>query len=204
MKDLSYLTWQELRKRLDYSYHAGNGDETVRLFTEQRACFMLGFQLHSSAFPSSVRGQSAAWAAALFYNSPDLAVSPVDTSVSFETCGFLIFLLHTWADGKSADERQEQVLQLLQKRFEVNRRIFSAYDPAVKRIGDDFTCLDQYGLLALALQIIYIQSGCFSFMNTAIKLLDLVMLSGWSATNPLILSLTFTLEQRILNELQAA
>ena len=203
MKTTPVLTWPELSRLLDYSYCAGNDAETIRQFQQQRATAMRRFPA-CPGLPLSAHDHGAAWSATLFSTCPDLQPGHTDTSSPFSTYRFLTSFIGASVDGGVPDARQQEVLQLLQKRFEVNRRIFGEYDQSVRRIGDDFTRLDHYGLLALALQTSYLESGYFSFLNTSVKVLDLVIFSGWTASNPLLLTLPLALESMILNELQTS
>jgi hypothetical protein len=194
-------SWTELRSLLDYSYRAGLGEETINNFQVERASAARQFPLPQRSFPDKAHGNAAAWAGLLCQFCPEFPQEGQESSC-FATTAFLSAVLKSYAKGIGPDAGQRHVLLTLQKRFEVNRRIFDQYDQDVRRIGEDFCNIDQYCLLASALQVSYLDSGSFSLLNTAIKLMDLVTLSGWSSDRPYLVSLPLHLEKAILDELQ--
>jgi len=193
-------TWDELRPLLDCSYRGGNGDETLARFRAQRSEAAKRFPGPAIPLPS-LRGQSTDWASSLFNCCPELGTLMTGSASYFETVAFLSELLKESAAGSPPDDRQRRRVLTLQKRFEVNRRLFDCYDQDMRRVGDNFMDLDAYALLALSLQIMYLGSNCFSTLNTAIKLLDFIALSGWHANRPQLPALAFALEKAILDEL---
>lgn len=201
MKQQSVRTWDELRPLLDFSYCAADGKATVEMFRQQRTEAFQNFSNVYALLPPASHGHVPAWAALPIRCYPDLDVAPIDASSPFETVMFLAALLDKWAANREPDDRQWAALLLLQKRFEVNRRIFSRYDQNIRKEGDEFTDLDPYALLAFALQIGYLETGRFTLLNTAIKLVDLIVISGWSATRPALPQLPLALEKAILDEL---
>ena len=201
MKQHIAYSWEELHPLLDYSYQATDGQATIDVFRQQRADVTFTPQILHIAIPPAAHGQAPAWAKLPFTCCPDLDMVSIDTGFPFYTVAFLSALLGTWSMNGKPDNQQWSVLLVLQKRFEVNRRIFSRYDQHLRREGDDFTDLDSYALLALALQIGYLETGHLTLLNTAIKLVDLLTLSGWPATRPALTQLPLFLEKAILNEL---
>jgi len=73
----------------------------------------------------------------------------------------------------------DEIVAILQKRFEVNHRLFTNYDGTIRKSGDDYTDLRVYALCAIVFMKLFTLSHNFSYLNTAIKLNDLVLKSGW-------------------------
>ncbi len=67
----------------------------------------------------------------------------------------------------------------MQKRFEVNHRLFSSYDAFTRKSGDDYTDMQVYALCAIVFLKLFRLKHDFNYFNTAIKLNDLLLKSGW-------------------------
>ncbi len=72
------------------------------------------------------------------------------------------------------DERFFVEINKYIKKFEVTKKIFSIYDMNLKPITEDYTNLRNYLLLSLICLSRYKQSGKIQFLNTVLKLNDII------------------------------
>jgi hypothetical protein len=100
----------------------------------------------------------------------------------FETRRLLGFALKRLAGRARLEPPFPVIIQTLQKRFEVNHRLFTRYDGSLHRCGEDDADLRVYALAALVLMLLFLERRNFNHLNTAIKLNDLLLKSGWLLT----------------------
>lgn len=76
--------------------------------------------------------------------------------------------------GKEDLKRVYALLGALTSKFEVFKRIFSCYDVSVKKVGDEYKDISCYILFALCLGAYCRREENLKFLNTALKVNDLV------------------------------
>jgi len=107
---------------------------------------------------------------------------------------WILFHLITSADNIIL----EYYITLLVKKFEIKKRIHSVYSNELKELSDDFTILHNYLLLSLICIIKYERTLNLKFLNTALKINDVLC----SQTNQVINSIdtdsfVYSLEKEI-------
>ena len=65
-------------------------------------------------------------------------------------------------------------LSVFIRKYEVFKRIFTKYSPKLKKIGDDYSNLLTYVLLSINLQLYFRQNQNLKFLNTSLKINDMV------------------------------
>lgn len=105
--------------------------------------------------------------------------SPEHLLQGFTTCHFLGHVLYRLAHESMLESPFCEILTTLQKRFEVNHRLFTRYDGSIRKSGDDYTDMRVYALCAIVFIKVFLLNHNFNYLNTAIKLNDLLLKSGW-------------------------
>lgn len=108
----------------------------------------------------------------------DSIKSPAINS-GFVTYPLLGWVLQEFSGGRDIGEQHQEVLNRLRQRFEVAHRLFEEYDANTMKKGDSFRTLPNYALLSMVLNLRYLRSGNLNDLNTAVKLNDLLLKSGW-------------------------
>ena len=191
-------TLEEIKQGLDYSFNsfdqAGFGLE----FREVRDRFLASLPEASSAPPGLPVDQVPATAQAILHYCDSLPRETAEVSAGFGTLAFLSGVLRCIAAGSELDVERMTVLQTLQKRFEVHRRIFDRYAPTLNRTGDSFQDLSLYAVFSLALALLFLLTKRFTYLNTALKVNDLIAGSGWPRSDDRQVRLALALEREIL------
>lgn len=78
------------------------------------------------------------------------------------------------------------VLRRLMGKFEVFGRIFSAYDAQFRRASERYDDLTLYALMALVLLGVYRQTRNLTFLNTALKLNDVIVTAVETIDGPVL------------------
>lgn len=118
----------------------------------------------------------------------------------FATSHVLSYALSRLAKDQTLEAPLPEILDVLQKRFEVNHRLFTSYDGSIRKSGDDYTDMRIYVLSAIVFIRLFLCKHNFTYLNTAIKLNTLVLKSGWPIERkdlPLIHA-AVSLEQKII------
>lgn len=102
-----------------------------------------------------------------------------DIGSGFVTYHLLGWMLQEFSAGSDIGRQYHEVLNKLQQRFEVAHRLFDEYDGNVRKKGDSFRNLPNYALLSMVLNLRYLKKGNSNDLNTAVKLNDLLLKSGW-------------------------
>lgn len=96
-----------------------------------------------------------------------------------DTYGFLCGVLRGISQGKPVGEAETGVLNKLQKKFEVYYRLFDRYDRRLRRKGTSFKKMHIYAMFSIVLTLRYLLSGNLNDLNSAVKLNDVLLFSGW-------------------------
>jgi len=118
----------------------------------------------------------------------------------FETCDLLAFALTRMANCSPLEFPCLQILQVIQRRFEVNHRLFTRYDGSVRRVSHDYVDMRVYCLASMVFIGLFLHHRHYTYLNTAVKLNDLILKSDWPlapADLPLVRAAVF-LEQKII------
>ena len=125
---------------------------------------------------------------------------PEHVHQGFATCQVLNYALARLANDHTLEAPFPEILEVLQKRFEVNHRLFTRYDGAIRKSGDDYTDMQVYALSAIVFIKLFLLKHNFTYLNTAIKLNTLILKSGWPIERkdqPLVYA-AVVLEQKIV------
>ena len=117
----------------------------------------------------------------------------------FETCDIISHCIKDLLNGDFYKAKQR--LNKLIKKFEVFRKIQSAYDSNYRKIGNDFHDKGLYAYLSLALLIAYFREKSFKSLNTVLKINDMLTTSSFQNDQPATVVLTcvvLELEQDIV------
>ena len=106
-----------------------------------------------------------------FKRSSDVNFESFSESVILEK--FLSFLIYNILEINRKKETNEYI-DLLLKKFEIKKILYSTYNSEFKRITDDFTNLHNYTLLTLIFQIKYKQTKALKYLNVILKLNDIL------------------------------
>ena len=104
---------------------------------------------------------------------------------------------------KCISSGRQKILNALQKKFEVNHRIFDSYDSELMRNSDSSNSIQVYAMLSALLSLRYMKDRNLNDFNTAVKLNDLLLKSGWTIGSNLnyAVCLLLCIEHRIMEEL---
>ena len=98
-------------------------------------------------------------------------------------------LLDLWASAIYAPADFEQVsqpwIEFFLKRYEVTKRIYTAYGADLKPVGRCFTLVENYSLLATLFSYMCLSSKDLSILNTVLKLIDLIASQKLESQTPL-------------------
>jgi len=108
-----------------------------------------------------------------FSSPPGLLQQGFDT---LHAMGHVLFRLTT---NSTLESPYDEIVAILQKRFEVNHRLFTSYDGTIRKSGDNYTDMRVYALCAIVFMKLFLLKHNFSYLNTVIKLNDLILRSGW-------------------------
>lgn len=195
-------TQEEMKKRLDYSFHSAEPDQFICEFRERRERFVkaLPAEQRSLKFGYGMH-DCRAIAQYVLENSFFHQLSICDIQAGFTTISFLKFMLQCIASGEHLNDEHLVTFHVLQKRFEVNRRIFDRYSPSINKTGERFTDLTIYGVFSLVLMLMFLSTRRFTYLNTALKINDLIVISGWEISEILPIQQCLGLEKEILGGL---
>jgi len=104
---------------------------------------------------------------------------------------FLSFLIYNLLE-MNKDKQINEYVDLVLKKFEIKKRLYSTYNSEFKEITDDYKNLHNYTLLALIFQIKYKQTKALKYLNAILKLND-ILCSQHSNLNPQDAELTYHL-----------
>ena len=85
---------------------------------------------------------------------------------------FLSFLIYNLLEMNK--DKTNEYVDLLLKKFEIKKRLYSTYNSEFKEITDDYKNLHNYTLLALIFQIKYKQTKALKYLNAILKLNDIL------------------------------
>lgn len=77
--------------------------------------------------------------------------------------------------NKNINKQNESILEVFLKKFEVKKKIFTEYDKQCKEKTDDYLNLGNYILLSANFIATYKQTANLKYLNTCLKLNDLVV-----------------------------
>jgi len=86
---------------------------------------------------------------------------------------FLSFLIYNLLE-MNKDKQINEYVDLVLKKFEIKKRLYSTYNSEFKEITDDYKNLHNYTLLALIFQIKYKQTRALKYLNAILKLNDIL------------------------------
>lgn len=102
------------------------------------------------------------------------------TDVNFESFSetiilekFLSFLICNLFE-MNKDEKTNEYVDLLLKKFEIKKRLYSTYNSEFKEITNDYKNLHNYTLLTLIFQIKHKQTRALKYLNAILKLNDIL------------------------------
>ena len=192
-------TIEQIRQCLNYSFHTADPFSFRDEFLERRTAFLATLPEEASADPVLDAASGTQELARIVLTACDfLPTDPVKTGQEFATCALLVDVLHCMAEDVLLSREQLVVVHTLQKRFEVHRRIFDRYSATVHRTGDSYTDLTLYALFSLVLMLLFKATGRFAYLNTAMKITDLIVVSGWEINAPCPIRLCLLFEREIL------
>lgn len=136
----------------------------------------------------------------LYFEEPITSVTP---ALGFGTYELLGTILREVSRERAISTEYGNIINMLQKRFEVDHRIFDSYNPNLQKNCDSFQSLQIYAMLAVVLSLRFLMQRNMNDFNTAVKLNDVVMKSGWlfDAQYNHLISISIWIEQRIMEEL---
>lgn len=76
---------------------------------------------------------------------------------------------------QNLNKNNEEILDIFLKKFEVKKKLFTRYDKQYKEITDDYFDLRNYILLSANFVVAYQQTMNLKYLNTSLKLNDLVI-----------------------------
>jgi len=117
----------------------------------------------------------------------------------FETCDIISHCIKDLLNGDFYKAKKR--LDRLIKKFEVFRRIQSAYDHNYRKIGNHFHDKGLYAYFSLALLLAYFRAKSFKSLNTVLKVNDMLTTSSFQNDQPATIVLTcavLELEQDIV------
>ena len=125
-------------------------------------------------FPDSLRECAALICQRLF---PQRLLDPM--SPGFTTSILLIDSLHDIAEQGDVRDELKGVIDVLQRKFELFHRLFDRYDERMRKIGSAYQEAGSYALLSLVLNLRFRACRNYNYLNTSIKLNDLLLKSAW-------------------------
>jgi hypothetical protein len=206
MNSYAPYTQEEIRRLLDYSYYSGEPGQFRHEFGERRKAFIDALPDRHNSFTSQLFTNQTNYSTLAQMLLASCFASPLtasDCDADFATRSFLGLIVQRIAAGEELSDKQLTAFHLLQKRFEVNKRIYDYYSPSVTRKGECFRDLALYALFSLVLMILFIKCRYFSYLNTALKINDLIVMSGWENSESRPVYHCLVLEKTILGELGA-
>lgn len=135
----------------------------------------------------------------LYFEKPMIPVSP---ALGFNTYDLLGTVIWELSREDTISIEYNNILNVLQKRFEVNHRIFDSYNSNLHKNCDTFQSMQIYTMLAVVLSLRFLIQWNLNDFNTAIKLNDVVMKSGWlyEALYNHLIYISIYIEKRIIEE----
>lgn len=128
------------------------------------------------------------------------ADKPKQVGRGFATRDLLGFALHRLTHAGMLETPIAEILGILQKRFEVNHRLFARYGAFIRKSGDDYADMQVYAMFSVVFFKLFRLSRHFNYLNTALKIDDLIFKSGWPIDRdalPLVCAAA-ALEQKII------
>ena len=101
----------------------------------------------------------------------------VNSKISIDHIHTTKFLSSTLIDKikKKSIKQNEEIMEILLKKFEVRKKIFTEYDKQIKKITKDYFDLKNYILLSANFIISYQQTLNLKYLNVCLKLNDLII-----------------------------
>lgn len=169
-----------IHRLLDCAYAEYNATDYVANFIDQRRADLAGIAADSGGGSFTPDGFDADAVIGSFPGrNSGSSLWPGDLRDGFATRQLLAYALGRLTAAQDPGVPCLEAIELLQKRFEVNHRLFTRYDGAVRRLGDDYTDMRVYALCAAVLMALFRLNNNFSYLNTAIKLNHVLLSSGW-------------------------
>lgn len=197
-------TPEEIRKGLDYSFHSCDPERYRQAHRDRREGFIKTLSGERTVLTSQLSTRSYQATARFILDSCfPLSMAEIRVDAEFSTMSFLGSILGRIAKGEELRGEQWAAFHLLQKRFEVNRRIFDCYSPSINKVGDRFSDLTLYGMLSNVLIMLFLRTRRFTYLNSALKINDLIVTSGWQISDTVPVHQCLALEKMIMEELHA-
>lgn len=77
-------------------------------------------------------------------------------------------------DSNNIEENIESTLNKFLKKYEVYKKIYSAYDKNFRKLSEDYKDLGSYALLSLNLMLCYKKNKNLKFLNASLKINDML------------------------------
>lgn len=103
----------------------------------------------------------------------------------FITVDFLNSALAGFSESGFFSSDCNKIIDILQKRFEVNHRVFDRYNKNLNADGSDFLNAKVYALLAIILCVRFFKENNVNDINTVLKLNDLLLKYKWELNEKL-------------------
>jgi len=130
----------------------------------------------------------------------EIIITLLQENDTMNSLSLLLFMQSNFRNDYN--EIQKEIYNLLiiyLKKYEITKKIFSKYDLNMKKIGENYKDLDNYVLLSINLAIFYKNSQNLKFMNTLLKINDMLCAMREEITQKLIplfyLSIKIELEE---------
>lgn len=91
-----------------------------------------------------------------------------------EKLKLILFILHRYSKPKVVYKKIYNWLSMFIKKYEVSKKIYVEYNPRWEKKSADYKIIENYVLLALNLAIFYNNSKNLKFLNTLLKLNDIL------------------------------
>ena len=86
----------------------------------------------------------------------------------------ILFILNRYGKSKVVYKEIDNWLSLFIKKYEVSKKIYAEYNSRWEKISADYKIIENYVLLALNIAIFYKNSKNLKFLNTLLKLNDIL------------------------------
>lgn len=129
--------------------------------------------------------------------------SDINLKSGFNTYSLIGRILQNISKGRGISRESNNIIDILQKRFEVNHRIFDEYDQDIHKSCNSYKSSQVYALFSFLLSLRFLMQNNMNDLNTVIKLNDVILKSGWKFKKQYeyIICISICVEQRIIQNL---
>lgn len=169
-----------IHRLLNCAYANYDASDYVGSFMAQRAADLAAVTSDAAIFDCNADALDAdSIFSFICTHNPAFSSPPGPLQQGFATFHVMGYALLKLTADRALESPLDEIVSILQKRFEVNHRLFTRYDGTIRKSGDDYTNMRVYALCAIVFIKLFLLKHNFSYLNTAIKLNDMVLKCGW-------------------------